>query len=899
VQPDPAGGGILVLSDGPTFEKVRRLTEKMDAPEGPQAAVRVFGLKNASAKAVAGMLTRLFGRTAAIRGREAPLVAAPTIVIDEQANKLVIRASPQDQEKIAKLIDSLDAPSGVSRSRPESGIAGRVARRNKVARQAALVEIDGSLKRSAEALAAAKKRTDLDKAEQSGRVALHVLQANKGFLGAGEYRDELARIQTQLDRIAVKREAWRELLAIEKASKKLRVEGQELVPVPSEEKKRLAAEAKVARDLRKAEIPWYQSLRYPKDWEQLTEDRKGFQASAAGESRADAALREKLKREIERLSFADIDFKDVVQFLREYSDANIQVNWRALQAAGIEQNTPVSVDIRKISVRRALDLVLREASGAAAGADGELRYVIGGGVLTISTKADLAREPIRRVYDIRDLIVPVPDFHGPRLDLAEDTGATGRREREREATDMGGIFEDFDRAFAGRAEGEDILKEKLTEDFIKLVRRAIDRDSWLDPEGRGAGVGSIQALNGQLAITQTPDNHRALADLIEKLRRAKAARQLTRKTYDVRDLLAPGGGATGGAKEGGKQREKAAAELLKNVRLAVGSELADVDGDGLLDSGRLVVRATDSGQKVAGELIARLREVGGPQVQVGGNIARQRAAGLGRVQDGTFLGTIQVDFAGGTVARGAEALTQLTARPEFRDFFARNYDWQIGAARDGGFRYDLSLGTYFRALDSSGSMTRDAPGNLAGRLVTNLGQKVGVNSTNIDLGAEAANRLGITFNAGANDVRYAVVDEAQLRTLREVEARRAATGRPVAPNTRFQETIVGTDALLASGQLANLTFAGDTGNTLDYSGNTIVLPHEKYILIDNRGYLTAVRAGEMQHWTEQAKRIEFAEVPQDINVPRVGRLIKLEKTLIKPTDELTIRATYSYKGAPR
>jgi len=42
-------------------------------------------------------------------------------------------------------------------------------------------------------------------------------------------------------------------------------------------------------------------------------------------------------------------------------------------------------------VKRALELVLRDVSGAAAGTDAELRYAIDGGVLTISTKADLAK----------------------------------------------------------------------------------------------------------------------------------------------------------------------------------------------------------------------------------------------------------------------------------------------------------------------------------------------------------------------------------------------------------------------------------------------------------------------------------------------------------------------------
>ncbi|HUT01216.1 MAG TPA: hypothetical protein VM031_02080 [Phycisphaerae bacterium] len=109
--------------------------------------------------------------------------------------------------------------------------------------------------------------------------------------------------------------------------------------------------------------------------------------AATGEER----LRRNLEREIERLTFTDIDLKDVLQFLQEYSEANIHVNWHALQAAGIHQTTKVSVNVGKVSVKRVLDLILCEAGAPAAGTDAELRSVVDGGVLIISTRADFLR----------------------------------------------------------------------------------------------------------------------------------------------------------------------------------------------------------------------------------------------------------------------------------------------------------------------------------------------------------------------------------------------------------------------------------------------------------------------------------------------------------------------------
>jgi hypothetical protein len=225
---------------------------------------------------------------------------------------------------------------------------------------------------------------------------------------------------------------------------------------------------------------------------------------------------------------------------------------------------------------------------------------------------------------------------------------------------------------------------------------------------------------------------------------------------------------------------------------------------------------------------------------------------------------------------------------EVRRFWERNYAWQrerggepgrpttrpAGPA-DGGFIY--------------------SPKALAGKLWQNLGQKVLVSSSNTAVPARAAEALGVRFQTGNNDVRFSVVDEAQYRTLMQMGAARAKGTAPFDVASHKQDAIVGTDALLANHWRANVRFGGDAGNTLDINDNPIDLPHEKYILIDNDGYLTAVRAGAMQHWTESPREERLVEVPEEIDVPRVGQRIKLEKTLVKPTDPLVLRVEYTWR----
>jgi len=639
---------------------------------------------------------------------------------------------------------------------------------------------------------------------------------------------------------------------------------------------------------------------------------------APSESAADTALRDKLKRKIERLNFADAGLRDVITFFREYSDANIHVYWRALTQAGIEPTTKVSLNVRNITVKQALDMVLRKASGTgpAAGPESELRYVVDGGVLIISTKADLAREPIRRVYDVRDLLLRVQDISGPDAEAQGGFGLTGQ-----------GIFTMQD-APASRRQAER-ANERLLENLFVMIRNAIDRESWADPEaGPTAGTpGFVQALNGLLVVAQSAENQQAVSELIEKLRQAKAAQDrpapasagggkgavqrqpaapaqpsaqpaqpapgVVTRVYDVRDLAIGSDGA-----RTPDELNRRAEDLAAKARAAIGAPDGRAGRVGV-DNGRLVVTADLGGQRSAQQLLGRLREIRGPQVEFGGNIAEQEARGLVKTgggtafnTGGTFLADIQADFlAAATAGRGHEA-----AKAQFEDFIRRNYDWQISGA-----------GAWTgAAIPAAGASALGAPGTpqaaereLATKLASNLGQSVNVNSSNIAVTPAEASQLGIRFQQGVNSIRFATVDEAQLRTLRQLEAGQAAAGKAAPANPRLQNTIVGTEALLSGGQRAYVARALEGSNTLDVAGNPINLPHEKYVVLDAGGYLTAAKASQMQHWTQPVAKedVGFADVPQELDVPRVGNLVRFEKTLIRPADRLTIRAEYTWKGA--
>ena len=180
-------------------------------------------------------------------------------------------------------------------------------------------------------------------------------------------------------------------------------------------------------------------------------------------SRGPEAARALLEKPLAEVKFDDAPFSEAVDRIRDLTGANIFVNWKALEATGIDRNTPVSVHLRGKKLSSVLDLVLAIVGSERA----KLGYSIDDGVLTISTQDDLAKNVVVRVYDIRDLIYPQVN--------------------------------------------RDIQVTRLT----RLIEHDVDALSWKDA---GGSVGALRELEGQLIVTQTRDNHRRLVALLRDLR---------------------------------------------------------------------------------------------------------------------------------------------------------------------------------------------------------------------------------------------------------------------------------------------------------------------------------------------------------------------------------------------
>jgi len=255
-------------------------------------------------------------------------------------------------------------------------------------------------------------------------------------------------------------------------------------------------------------IPWYDLLTYPKDWPEITQAREGFAAGAESESEENRIVRRKLQENRPKLSFDEVRFDSVVDFMRDVTGLNIVANWNALQAAGIDKTTQVTIILTNVTNEKALKEILAAVGGVV-----PLAYIVDEGVIRISTKEDLSTNTATRVYDIRDLIVRVPSFPGPDLSLA-------RSDTETTSTSGGsGLFDSGDTGTGTGGAEPTKTKAELVTEILQMIRDSIAQETWIE---KGGTIGSVRELNGQLVVTQTPENHRRLLGLLQQLREASA-----------------------------------------------------------------------------------------------------------------------------------------------------------------------------------------------------------------------------------------------------------------------------------------------------------------------------------------------------------------------------------------
>ncbi|NNM84790.1 MAG: hypothetical protein HKL96_03415 [Phycisphaerales bacterium] len=268
-------------------------------------------------------------------------------------------------------------------------------------------------------------------------------------------------------------------------------------------------------------IPYQNLLIYPSDWPELSRLRENEQT--VSQSPADQEVERRLAANVHHIVANQTPFENVIDTLRSETGTNIVVNWSALEAAGVEKTTPVTLTLRDVPFKKVLQTVLQQVQG---GGGTQLGYSIDEGVITISTHDQLAQQQVVRVYDIQDLLVQAPNFKDfPTFNLqsatqnstaqVSSTGGGGIGN----AGGGGGLFGGGGGGAGGAGASTGQSRKDLVSEITKLIENTVDRNSWVD---NGGTVGTIRELNGQLVINQAPGDQQKIAALLTQLREARS-----------------------------------------------------------------------------------------------------------------------------------------------------------------------------------------------------------------------------------------------------------------------------------------------------------------------------------------------------------------------------------------
>lgn len=207
------------------------------------------------------------------------------------------------------------------------------------------------------------------------------------------------------------------------------------------------------------------------------------------------------------VNWDDTPFGETVAWLRDSDQTgaplrmNVVLDRAALESAGVDVDSEVTLEVSEVPMARILDLLLGQLTP-----DDRLAYVIDDKVLRITTKDRLSREMTIRTYDLSGLAAPVPDFtSGPtiRMELTE-RAATGSR-----GSSPGGTGPTFD---PGMEESTPGRSERIRA-IVEAVQTTVEPGSWAE----NGGEGTMAVVGTTLVVRNSAANQEMIAGLLSRL----------------------------------------------------------------------------------------------------------------------------------------------------------------------------------------------------------------------------------------------------------------------------------------------------------------------------------------------------------------------------------------------
>ena len=195
-----------------------------------------------------------------------------------------------------------------------------------------------------------------------------------------------------------------------------------------------------------------------------------------------------------------------IDYLRDVSGANIVVNWKVLEGVGVAKDTVITLQVRDLTLRKMLQLVLDQASPNA-----ELVTSVDSNVIQVTTQEDADKQVITKVYIVDDLVMAPIVRQAPSLSLGTSTsttinsgsgGAQGSSGMNTggntgsNGSSGGGIFGNNNSSNQNQ-QTQQKTSQQRGDDLVTLIKEVVRPTIWRD----NGGTASIKYFDGKLIVT--------------------------------------------------------------------------------------------------------------------------------------------------------------------------------------------------------------------------------------------------------------------------------------------------------------------------------------------------------------------------------------------------------------
>jgi type II secretory pathway component GspD/PulD (secretin) len=251
---------------------------------------------------------------------------------------------------------------------------------------------------------------------------------------------------------------------------------------------------------------------------------------------AASTTRRQLSSNVPAAKFENVPLSDCFDFLSDVTGANIVVDWKTLTADNIPKDTPVDLRVKNLSLRQVLSLVLNQAGNS----DHPLSYYTDRDIIYITTKSEADKHVYTIIYDVRDLLITVPNFtadsfnglggdrpngygqsagyasqgnpgqsgYSPAAAGVSSAGSASAGQYSQSASNsLPGGYSGQSPYGGNSASGNATPTDARAQSLIKLIETVIQPTAWSD---NGGTTAYIAQWNGSLIVTAPQDIQEAI-----------------------------------------------------------------------------------------------------------------------------------------------------------------------------------------------------------------------------------------------------------------------------------------------------------------------------------------------------------------------------------------------------